>query len=188
MSGVHYTLEELRAYRHGAVGRDLGELLGRHLEACPACRQLWESLAGAAEAGGPDRAQPGEAPDELGGLIAGTARLVFDSFHRPPVGVRGCTRIDRHLVFAQGELLLEMHLEPAQEQDQQSITGQLQNVAQGSRRLDGVPVMLVEGQRVLRSTQTNVNGEFVFCAAPRRTLALCLLCPEGTMKVPCLLP
>jgi hypothetical protein len=188
MSDDHYTLDELQTYRRGAAVPDLAESLGRHLEVCPVCRKLWESLAGAAEAGGPDGAQPSEAPDEMGGLIAGTAHLVFDSFHRPLPGVRGCARIDRHLLFAQGDLLLEMHLEPGQEQDHQSITGQLQSVARGSPRFEGVPVMLVEGQRVLRSTRTNASGEFVFCAAPRRALALWLLCREGPMKVPCLLP
>jgi hypothetical protein len=200
MSDDHYTVDELQTYRRSAAAPDLAESLGRHLEVCPVCRKLWESLADSTEGGcsersalpggelGPGREQRSEPSDQPGGLIAGTARLVFDSFHRPLPGVRGCARIDRHLLFAQGDLLLEMHLEPGQEQDHQSITGQLQSVARGSPRFEGVPVMLVEGQRVLRSTRTNASGEFVFCAAPRRALALWLLCREGPMKVPCLLP
>jgi len=97
-------------------------------------------------------------------------------------------RLDRHLVFADRELLLDVHIEPEHEAEQQSITGQVQSPTLGEDQLTGLPVMLVEGQRVLMSTHTNRHGEFVFGAAPRREMALFVVCRDRVVKIPSLPP
>ncbi len=210
MTGCHFSLAEFAAYRRAELPRRVGTLLEKHLqEGCATCGadlDFVEHLTEVARRDGLatppaqvlERARGLFRPDEqlLGKWLGGqahslvrNARLICDSFQQPvAVGVRGALRLDRRLVFGDQDFLLDLHLEPEQKSERQSITGQVQSTSMTEEQLSGLAVMLVEGQRVLMSTRTNRRGEFVFDAAPRREVSLCVVCRDRLVKVPSLPP
>lgn len=123
------------------------------------------------------------------GLIR-MARLIFDSgLHPFPAGVRsGKVRPDRHIVYAERELMLDMRVEPESSDDSQSIIGQVQSKTVEEKQLSGLPVLLMQDERVVMGTHTNVRGEFVFNRAPRGTVTVCLVCADRQVRVPCPIP
>jgi hypothetical protein len=203
MKERHFSLTEFVLYQLGRFPVRMAERLEAHVsEGCAACERglaFAQQLAGATRR---DRAatppaevqqraramfravrQPEVSP--LAGL-AQAARLVFDSCLQPlPVGVRGALRLDRHLVFAERELLLDMHIEPLEDPAAQSITGQVQGKNVNQEQLSGLPVLLLEGGRVVMGTHTNRQGEFLFQSAPRREMTVCLLCPDRQVRIEC---
>lgn len=200
MSSPHFSLLEFLVYQRGGLPERLSKRLAKHLhEDCPSCTGDLRFVQRLAEVARRDRvaSPPASVVDRALALFrpvgepaaASLARLIFDSFLQPaPAGVRGPMRFDRHLVFADRELLLDVHIEPEQETEQHSITGQVQSTTLGADQLSGLPVMLVEGQRVLMSTHTNRQGEFVFGAAPRGEVALLVVCRDRVVKIPNLPP
>lgn len=206
MAASHFSLLQFLSHQRGGLPERLSNRLAKHLhEDCPSCTGDLRFVQRLAEVARRDRMatppafvlaralalfQPAaRTAGQPVSPAASLARLLFDSFLQPaPAGVRGPMRFDRHLVFADRELLLDVHLEPEQEAEQQSITGQVQSTSMSEDQLTGLPVMLVEGQRVLMSTHTNRRGEFVFGAAPRREVALFVVCRDRVVKIPSLPP
>ena len=203
MKERHFSLTEFVLYQLGRFPMRMAERLEAHVSGgCTACERGFafaQQLAGATrrdrEATPPAEVQqraramfravrqPEVRP--LAGL-AQAARLVFDSCLQPlPAGVRGALRLDRHLVFAERELLLDMHIEPLEDPAAQSITGQVQGKNVSQEQLSGLPVLLLEGGRVVMGTHTNRQGEFLFQSAPRREMTVCLLCPDRQVRIEC---
>ncbi|MCX6614530.1 MAG: hypothetical protein NTZ98_00355 [Acidobacteria bacterium] len=203
MKERHFSLTEFVLYQLGRFPMRMAERLEAHVsEGCAACQRglaFAQQLAGVTrrdrEATPPAEVQqraramfravrqPEVRP--LAGL-AQVARLVFDSCLQPlPAGVRGALRLDRHLVFAERELLLDMHIEPLEDPAAQSITGQVQGKNVSQEQLSGLPVLLLEGGRVVMGTHTNRQGEFLFQSAPRREMTVCLLCPDRQVRIEC---
>jgi len=203
MKERHFSLTEFVLYQLGRFPVRMAERLEVHVsEGCAACQrglafaqQLAEVTRRDREATPPAEVQqraravfravrqPEVRP--LAGL-AQVARLVFDSCLQPlPVGVRGALRLDRHLVFAERELLLDMHIEPLEDPAAQSITGQVQSKSVSQEQLSGLPVLLLDGGRVVMGTHTNRQGEFLFQSAPRREMTVCLLCPDRQVRIEC---
>jgi len=203
MKERHFSLTEFVLCQLDRLPMRMAERLEAHVsEGCAACERglaFAQQLAGATrrdrEATPPAEVQqraramfravrqPEVRP--LAGL-AQAARLVFDSCLQPlPAGVRGALRLDRHLVFAERELLLDMHIEPLEDPAAQSITGQIQGKNVSQEQLSGLPVLLLEGGRVVMGTHTNRQGEFLFQSAPRREMTVCLLCPDRQVRIEC---
>jgi hypothetical protein len=203
MKERHFSVTEFVLYQLGRFPMRMAERLKAHVsEGCAACerglafaQQLAEVTRRDREATPPAEVQrraramfravrqPEVRP--LAGL-AQVACLVFDSCLQPlPVGVRGALRLDRHLVFAERELLLDMHIEPLEDPAAQSITGQVQSKSVSQEQLSGLPVLLLEGGRVVMGTHTNRQGEFLFQSAPRREMTVCLLCPDRQVRIEC---
>jgi hypothetical protein len=199
MSEEHAKPAELLAHLFGRLPTDKASDIQQHIKACPSCAAMLRCLEATREILPAEDAGAGKAaacwqssltPEpagEAGGLPAGTARLLFDSGFRPATGLRGTTRLDRRLVFAEGEVLLDVHIEPAYECGRQSLTGQVRSAHPDAKRLNDVPVLLLERQRVLAATRTNKNGEFVFDDVPYEDMWVWVLCPRGPMKALCLL-
>lgn len=203
MKERHFSLTEFVLYQLGRFPMRMAERLEAHVsEGCAACERglmFAHELAGVTrrdrESSPPAEVQqraraifqavrrPEVRP--LAGL-AQAARLVFDSCLQPlPAGVRGALRLDRHLVFAERELLLDMHIEPLEDPAAQSITGQVQSKKVSQEQLSGLPVLLLDGGRVVMGTHTNRQGEFLFQSAPRREMTVCLLCPDRQVRIEC---
>lgn len=204
MKASHFSLLEFLEYQRGGLSARTSERLTKHLRSdCRSCpgdlgfvqhlsdvarrdRQATPPAFVVARALALFRSPAGRLKEPVSSSLA---RLIFDNFLQPaPAGIRGQMRLDRHLVFADRELLLDVHIEPEHESEQQSITGQVQSPTLGEDQLNGLPVMLVEGQRVLMSTHTNRHGEFVFGAAPCRDVALFVVCRDRVVKIPSLPP
>jgi hypothetical protein len=198
----HFSLTELVAYKSGKLIGRMAERVGEHLrEGCAACERgaaFAQELAAVAQRdreATPPAVLQAQARAVFGaaqqpafqplGLVQ-VARMVFDSCLQPvPIGVRGALRLDRHVVFAESELLLDMHIEPLEDAAAQSITGQVQSNSVRQEQLIGLPVLLLEGGRVLMGTHTNGHGEFLFQNAPRREMTVCLVCPDRQVRIPC---
>lgn len=202
MKDRHFSLTEFVAYRQGSLPRRMVEMLEKHVrDGCPACESDLRFAGQLAEVAARERAATPppavleraravfRAPQPSPGLdtaLVGLGRLVFDSCLQPaPAGVRGAMRLDRHMVFSERDLMLDMHIEPVQEADFQSITGQVQSKAVRQDQLTGLPVLLLEGGRVVMSTHTNRHGEFLFSMAPRREMTVCLVCSDRQVRIPC---
>lgn len=201
MNASHCSLTELLSHQRGEIPVRVGRKVETHLsDGCPVCTADLVFLARLEEVARRDgmatpppsvlarsRAvfQPILEPAAGWAGRIRTARLIFDSFLEPvPAGMRGAVRLDRHLVFRDDDLYLDVRLDPEYEAAQQSITGQLQSQAMEFEQLSGLPVMLVEGPRVLKNTRTNYLGEFVFEAAPVREMALRVLCRDRMVEIP----
>lgn len=203
MKERHFSLTEIVAYKQGRLPARLAERLEIHVrDGCAACerglvfaQQLAEVAQRDREAVPPASLQERAravfrvvrepAPRPLADLVQ-LGRLVFDSCLQPaPMGVRGALRLDRHLVFAEQELVLDMHIEPLEDSQAQSITGQVQSNTVGQEQLSGLPVLLLDAGRVVMGTHTNRQGEFLFQNAPRREMTVCLVCPDRQVRIQC---
>ncbi len=206
MRTCHFSLAEFAAHRKGQLPARAERALQKHLQSgCPTCTADWDFVERLEEVAGRDhratppasvlalagtvfRKDPSPAPG-LPFLVRVTARMTFDSLQQPaPAGVRRGGRLDRRLVYTYRDLLLDVHLEPEQEAGRQSIVGQLQSASGREEDLAELPVMLLEGSRVLRRARTNQDGEFAFSAVPRREMALRLICRDRLVEVPQLPP
>lgn len=206
MSDRHVPLIQLLAHRRGELPDRLTERVQNHLkDGCPTCEEGLVFAARLEEVARRDHlaAPPAEvlararavfrpvAPPafDLSSKVTSFAGLVFDSFLQPAaVPVRSGGRLNRHLLYSDRELFLDVRLEPGEEAEQQSITGQLQSSTLSPEKLADLPVMLVEGPRTVMCTRTNHRGEFAFRTAPRREMALCVVCTDRVVKLSCLPP
>jgi len=113
------------------------------------------------------------------------ARLVFDSFQEPaPAGVRGRFSTNRHMVFDDRGLVVDLRLEPEAGTKRQAITGQLQSQGLDARQLEGLPLMLVSQGRVIECGRTTAMGEFLFRNVPCEDLSLYVMCADRMVRVP----
>lgn len=203
MRARHFSLTELVACQLGSLPGPLAAALEGHVQSgCPACEKASAFAQELVEVARRDReATPPPAllararslfrsirvPLPAGRLgLAQMAGLVFDSYLQPlPAGVRGALRTDRHMVFSAPELVIDMRIEPAQDADCQSLIGQVQSRTIGSEQFIGLPVLLLEQERVVMDTRTNEHGEFLFNMAPRQEMNVCLVCWDREVHIPC---
>lgn len=198
----HFALTELLLYSRGDLRGERAESIAQHLRAnCQSCADALGFMDHLQDVTQRDRrARPSpelvararslfrrlreEAPPALADLPGAAVRLVFDTFLRPaPAGVRGSLRVDRHLVFRQDDLFLDVHIEPELETDSQSISGQLQSTSLRDATLTGLQVLLLKDEQTVMSTRTNRDGEFAFSGAPQSETSLCIICHDRQVNV-----
>jgi hypothetical protein len=202
LSARHISLLELAAYHLGTAPVEELRRIEAHLsEPCAECRASNEFVSQVAAVMQRDRqATPPEAvvkraraifhrlPAEVSSpasVVEGIAELIFDSFLAPAMaGARSAFSLNRHLVFRHWDLVLDMVVEPESTAERQAITGQVQSRNLEPKQLEGLPVMLMDGDKVLMSTRTTALGEFLFRDAPCRQLSLSLVSPDCTVRVP----
>lgn len=202
----HISLIDLTIFHMGTASPQVVERITRHLdENCAECRAAYEFLGRLMGVMRRDRqASPPEAvlerarkifhlvPAQVVAPLSPSeriAQLVFDSFREmAPAGVRGVFSPSRHMVFDDQGLVVELHIEPEASAERQAITGQLQSENTAPKQLEGLPIMLMEGEHVLMSTRTTAFGEFLFRHVPRRELCLLLVCADRMVKVPSIPP
>src|SRR5438552_13692634 len=101
-------------------------------------------------------AEPANVPD-----------LIFDNFAGLlTAGRRNLVLADRHLVCREGSIVIDVHIENDEADGALSIAGQVQVDPDASEtdQVGSWPVLLVNGPRVIRSTKTGRNGEFLLSA------------------------
>ena len=102
-----------------------------------------------------------------------TASLVFDSFQQPALaGARTGTPGMRHALYEAGDYSVDIRLEEERGSTRVNMVGQLALRSSTSNTLEGVPVMLFSGRKVLAQSVSNEFGEFQLSYAPSPRLKL----------------
>lgn len=89
------------------------------------------------------------------------ARLVFDSFHSPPLkGVRSARISTRQLAYRHKGTTIDLFIEPKEDSGRVLLAGQIvgPNMSPGENK--GLTVLLLDGTRIQSQTSTNQFGEF----------------------------
>lgn len=211
MQERHITLLEFATYQSltvsvGTVPGEWARAIESHLKTnCAECQRAHEFIGSLTGVIRRDRqATPPEAlvararaifrpPSEAQSLPSSTfetlAKLVFDSFEEPaPVGVRGHFSPNRHVVFDDRGLVVDLRLEADAGTKCQAIAGQLQTQDLDAKELEGLPLMLVAEGRVIECARTTALGEFMFRNVPCLDVSLYVVWGERMVKVPSIPP
>jgi CheY-like chemotaxis protein len=94
-------------------------------------------------------------------LASHTPRLIFDSFRDPvPAGFRSREPRGRRVLYASRSVRVDLWIEPAAGSDRGTLTGQILDWSEPTRRFDGASVALVSGKGPVWRATTNEYGEF----------------------------
>jgi len=160
----------------------------RHLdEGCAACAQvlgMWSSVLEVAgrESGfqvpekSVERAKSLyrlTRPKRAGNVPLLWARLVFSSAAEPlREGVRGAGACTSHLLFEEGDYLLDLHIKPEEERGLVSVAGQILDRAESLRVYANSSVAVLRETAELARATTNEFGEFQLEFPPDDNLML----------------
>lgn|SRR5262249_36694091 len=101
------------------------------------------------------------------------ARLVFDSIHDPlPAGTRSVDPALRYAVYVAGNFCIDLHFQEDVEARTATILGQMTDRETPDRPMNGRPVLLVSGKRIVAHCISNKFGEFSLHCNPERRLRL----------------
>jgi hypothetical protein len=114
-----------------------------------------------------------------------TAALHHDSaWISMPEGVRGASTTDQVVYHAQ-EFAVDLRVSHTRSRHMVIIVGQITNLEQPARRLGGVAVQLLAGQRVTMRAISNAWGEFYFEANEQEHMWLEVAPAEGcSIRIP----
>ena len=176
MSVTHYDLEEWSDFARNTAPAVSAAKMQRHLdEGCDACAQvlgMWRSLLEVAgreadfqvpESG----VESAKAlyriarPERTDSLMVRLARLVFSSSAEPlREGVRGAAAATSHLLFEEGNYLLDLHMKPEAGRGLVSVAGQILDRAHPDHVYENRIVAILRRNDELARTATNEFGEF----------------------------
>jgi hypothetical protein len=112
-------------------------------------------------------------PEKPDSLPVRLARLVFSSSGEPlREGVRGAAAATTHLLFEEGNNMLDLHLKPAAERNLVSMAGQILNRARPDHIYENSIVAILRRNDELARTATNEFGEFQLVFSPGDNLML----------------
>jgi hypothetical protein len=95
--------------------------------------------------------------------IATVARLIFDSLQQPAVAsVRSSQVASKQVIYQAEPFVIDLRLEAETGRQKVSLIGQILNSRRSTRKLEGVSVILLSGDREVAKTATNAQGEFDF--------------------------
>jgi hypothetical protein len=100
-------------------------------------------------------------PERADSLPLRFARLVFPSSAEPlREGVRSAQASTSHLLFEEGNYLLDLHMKPETERNVVSMAGQILDRADSDRVYENSTVTILRRTELLARTVTNQFGEF----------------------------
>ena len=101
------------------------------------------------------------------------ARLVFSSAAEPlRAGIRGTAASTSHLLFEEGNYLVDLHIKPEENRGTVSVAGQILDRAQSLRVYENTSVAILRQTEELARTATNELGEFQLEFPPDDNLML----------------
>jgi hypothetical protein len=188
MSVTHYSLEEWSDFARKRAPEALVAQMQRHLDqGCAACAQvlgMWRSVLEVAsrETGfqvpgtGVERARALyriARPERADSLPLRWALLVFSSAAEPlRSGVRSAGASPSHLLFEEGNYLLDLHVKPEAERGMVSVAGQVLDRTQSLRVYENSSVAVLRQTEEVARTATNELGEFQLEFPPDDNLML----------------
>jgi hypothetical protein len=182
----HFSVEEWADFGRGRISPEARSRMEQHLQqGCQSCSETLQVWSGVLEVAARDEAfePPAGAlrcakalygvlpPQPAGGLSMAIAQMV--RFRQPAMaGVRACGSVTGHVLFKEGSLLLDLHLQTRPASQTVSIVGQLVDSTQLDRRFDNRSVALMREKDLLARTTTDEFGEFQLEFEPREDLLL----------------
>ena len=110
------------------------------------------------------------------------ARLVFSTLGEPLwEGVRGAGAATGHLLFEEGNWLLDLHVKPQAESNLVSVAGQILERQQSEPSYAGFTVAVLREKVELARTTTNQFGEFQLEFSPAGGLLLTVVLKDGSI-------
>jgi hypothetical protein len=190
MSVTHYSLEEWSDFARGRASDASVAEMQRHLdEGCASCAQvveMWRSvLEIASRETGFQVPESGvecakalfriARPERADSLPLRLAHLVFSSSVEPlRAGVRGAAASTSHLLFEEGNYVLDVNMKPEAERNLVSLAGQILDRTQSDRLYENSVVAVRREDQELARTATNQFGEFHLEFPPGDNLMLTL--------------
>lgn len=188
---THYSLEEWADFARVRASGETVALMQSHLDqGCAACSEvlkMWRSVLQVAgrEAGFEAPASGVRCaktmfhlarPERVESLPIRLARLVFSSFAEPlREGVRSSEASACHLLFEEGNWLLDLHVKPQAERHVVSLAGQILEREQSEPAYSGNTVAVMREKDELARTTTNEFGEFQLEFRPGGDLLLTVI-------------
>jgi hypothetical protein len=176
MSEMHYSLEEWSDFARNRASAESAARMQRHLdEGCDACSQMLEMWRSVLEVAGREAAfhvpESGvqsakelyriARPERPDSLPVRLARLVFSSAGEPlREGVRGAAAATTHLLYEEGDYLLDLHMKPEVVRSLVSLAGQILDRAHPDQAYENSIVAILRRDEELARTTTNEFGEF----------------------------
>ncbi len=189
----HYDITRWTDYVRGLVDALEHSEMDRHLSECNSCRATHDLLARFAVRTQADLQYEipeyairnaraifsTNAPAKRTLLQKLTGSLVFDSFQEPALaGARSGTPGMRHALYEAGDYSVDIRLEEERGSTRVNMVGQLALRSHTTDSLDGLPIMLMSGRKVVAEAVSNKFGEFQLNYDPRPQLKLHVPIPE----------
>jgi hypothetical protein len=187
----HFSDEDWADFTRGVADSHRRAAMQRHLEeGCQRCAGLHDSLAAVQAAAAADRryeppagtVRRAKALYEFRGQVSPFARaletvkLLFDSQVAPlAAGVRSSPGGPRKLLFASGDLVIDLQIAPGHQPRHTEIIGQISAPPHLAGRKASQPIVLRRGGLSVADATTNKRGEFqIEFAGPFEELTLTL--------------
>jgi hypothetical protein len=188
MSVTHYSLEEWSDFARDRASAESAARMRRHLdEGCAACAQVLRMWRSVLEVAGREtgfqvpesgvqcaKALYGIArPERAGSLTVRFAHPVFSSAGEPlREGVRSAGAATSHLLYEEGDYLLDLHMKPLPERGLVSVAGQILDRVHPDHVYENSIVAILQQNNELARTATNEFGEFQLEFSPGDNLML----------------
>jgi hypothetical protein len=172
----HYSHEDWVDFVRGVAPRDQLDAMQRHLaEGCESCGEVHETWKAVLEIA---REEPsfeppakamrlaralfaGAQPRGPVALIRATAKLLFDSqLATAAVGVRTLRPGPRKLLYLYEKFLFDLQVERSRDRAKITLIGQVMELDTDEPYLAGMPVLLLQQEKVIAKMKTNSYGEF----------------------------
>ena len=173
----HFTAEEWADFVRQTAPADQSRAMQEHLASgcrnCTTAHDTWQRVAKSAAS--VERFDPPDStlriarslfamrpPSGRAARVMDAARALFDSALMPlPAGVRSAAEAPRKLVYAAGEYLVDLQVQPiSQRAGATQLTGQVTMPGNAQAQFDGIPVVVLRHARIIAKTTTNSLGEF----------------------------
>jgi hypothetical protein len=191
----HFRLEEWADFARDVMAAEEKEAMQSHLDnGCKQCAKAfgtWKHVREAARREASYLPPEGivrtvkamgvvHAPDKARPVRLPLAQLLFDSFSSPlAAGVRSTSVAARQLLYGSGDYRMDLRIEPQEDSDKVSLSGQILNSANPDQPVGVLPVILRKGEKVLAESLTNKFGEFQLDFELEGSLQLHADLPQG---------
>ena len=187
-AGKHYSAEEWVNFAMHQVQQNQLAAMRQHLHAgckkCSAEANLWSRVAQLA-ASGVSAEPPFSAVQHVRQAFSVLAesrdtkrhtlipRLTFDSLWQPALaGVRSVSDASRHVMYAAGQISIDMRLEPEPKSERMNLAGQISMASAEENEFPAIAVVVSGKTSDLATTTTNRFGEFHLAFVPEQGLQI----------------
>ena len=188
----HFSSEKWADFVRSVLGQEEKATMQAHLDAgCAPCSEALAAWARVRDVAAREKEyQPPEsAVRTLKGLLAihgkprraaDVAAMLFDSLVTPAaVGVRSSAGAARQMLYGVDNYRIDLRLEPKTDSDAVSLVGQILISGEPARPVGQTAVALLQGRRIVSTSQTNEFGEFHVECEMTSSLRLQFVLPEG---------
>ncbi len=187
-AGKHYSAQQWVNFAMHQAEQNEAAAMQQHLDRgckkCSAEAKLWSRVAQLA-ASGVSAEPPFSAVEHVRQAFSVLAesrdrkrhrlipRLVFDSLWQPALaGVRSVSDASRHVMYAAGQMSIDMRLEPEPKSERMNLAGQISMASVQENAFPPIAVVVSGKTGHLATTTTNRFGEFHLAFVPEQDLQI----------------